>query len=137
MSDDTGRHAAACPIAPSPDDVARIREELGGVQRDIARMASSLAVLRWIAGASIAAVIAWAAWLTVTTIRTESATATTAREYHEHAAAPRHTGSDQLVVEIRDGLTELRAEARRTREVLTDMQTRLRQLEERQNRRER
>lgn len=136
MSDDTGRHPP-CPVVPSPDDVAYIREEMHGVQRDIARMASSLAVLRWIAGTSIAAVIAWAAWLTVTTIRTESAVATTAREYHEHAASPRHMGSDSVTIEIRDGLTELRAEARRTRELLTDLQTRLRQLEERQQRRER
>lgn len=131
MGDDTGRHES------QTESLAEIRRELGGVQTDIASMRSSLGTLRWIAGAMLAAIVTWAAWLTVTTIRTESLSATTAREHHEHAAAPRHTGSDQLVIEIRDGLTELRAEARRTREVLTDMQTRLRQLEERQQRRER
>lgn len=135
MPDDTGRHAAHGAVPEG--DLGEIRRELGTMQLDVAGMRASLSTLRWIAGASLAAVVTWAAWLTVTTIRTESATATTAREYHDHASAPRHVGSDAVVVEIRDGLTELRAEARRTREVLTDMQARLRQLEERQNRRER
>lgn len=121
-------------LSPSSEhELQMIHSRLGQLEVDSAAMRSSLSTLRWIAGATLAAVVAWAGWMTVTTIRTESTTATTAREYHEHAVAPRHVGSDQLVVEIRETLAELRTEVRQTREILSEMQARLRVLEQRGN----
>lgn len=130
MTDGTGHPV----LSPSSEhELQLIHSRLGQLEVDSAAMRSSLSTLRWIAGATLAAVVTWAAWLTVTTIRTESLSATTARETHEHAAAPRHTGSDQLVVEIRETLAELRTEVRQTREILSEMQARLRVLEQRGN----